>query len=169
MSDPTLVRHSGTQWASIFLITLVVIGCENEKKSNPQFTAGRQALMRGQYEPAIEELQNYLRQKPDGALASRASFLIAKAQLGLGNNKDAREQFEQTLQKYGSSEEAHKSRYKLAMLSLIEGDKDDARRRFKDLTAKPSGTLVPEAAAMLRYLDGQDRGGADPEVPAGEE
>lgn len=137
---------------------LALAGCaDREKSTNPQFTAGRQALMQGQYEQAVEQLQGYLKAKPNGHLASRASFLIAKAQLGLGHIDEARRQFEQTIQVYGDSEEAHKSRYKLAMLSFMEGDTDDARRRFQELTAKPSGTLVPESAAMLRFLDAADQ------------
>jgi TolA-binding protein len=113
-------------------------------------------MMRGEYEPAIQKLQVYLREKPNGKLASRASFLIAKAYLGLGKTGESRQQFEQTIRKYADSEEAHKSKYKLAMLSMLGGDHDDARKRFAALTGKPSGTLVPEAAAMLRYLDQQN-------------
>lgn len=169
MPGSNLDRHSRTQSASVLLIALIITGCENNRKSDPQFTAGRQALMRGQYEPAIENFQEYLSQHPDGRLASRASFLTAKAQLGVGNNQAARKQFELTLEKYGHSEEAHKSRYKLAMLSLIEGDHNGARRRFEELVAQPSGTLVPEAAAMLRYLDSPERGDPEADLPAEEE
>jgi len=169
MSDSTLDRSPGAWLALILPLALIVTGCESGKKSDPQFTAGRQALMRGDYEVAINELQKYLRQHPDDSLASRASFLIGKAQFGAGNHKAARQQFEHTIQKYGSSEEAHKSRYKLAMLSLMDGDTGEARRRFSELTARPSGTLVPEAAAILRYLDAQERDGVDPDAPAGDQ
>lgn len=165
MSDTILDRRPSTQLAIVFMFALLIPGCAKEKKSDPQFTAGRQALMRGQFEPAIEQFGNYLQQQPSGRLASRASFLTAKAYLGQGNYQLARQQFEHTRQQYGNSEEAHKSRYKLAMLSLIEGNTDDARQRFGELTAQPSGTLVPEASAMLRYLDAEDRE-ADSNLPA---
>lgn len=152
------------------LLLLTVAGCETEKRTDPQFTAGRQALMRGEYKLAIENLEGYLQQKPKGGLASRASFLIAKAQLGLGANDAARKQFEQTIRKFGTSEEAHKSQYKLAMLTLMEGDPAAARQRFQALVEKPAGTLVPEAAAMLRFLDGPHAPaakGADEPLPEG--
>lgn len=166
MSDTISVRRPSTHLAIVFMLAVLITGCAKQKKSDPQFTAGRQALMRGQFEPAIEQFGGYLQQQPHGRLASRASFLTAKAYLGLGDHQLARQQFEHTVQKYGDSEEAHKSRYKLAMVSLIEGDTDDARRRFSELTAQPSGTLVPEATAMLRYLDAEDAREADSDLPA---
>lgn len=150
---------------SCLVLLIALVGCDSNKQPDPRFTAGRQSLMSGHYKSAIEKLQGYLKEKPDGGLASRASFLIAKAQLGLGDNNAAREQFERTIRKYGDSEEAHKSRYKLAMLSLIEGDHADARKRFKALVEKPSGTLAPEATAMLRFLDKQHAAGPAANVP----
>jgi len=116
--------------------------------------------MAGRFEPAMDALQGYLNDQPNGPLASRASFLIAKAHLGLGQFDDARQQFEVTIQKFPQSAEAHKSQYKLAVLSLMQGDKDDARRRFIDLTSTPSGTLVPEATAWLKTLDAQAKDAA---------
>ena len=147
---------------AIFCIaaTLGFSACRKQsKKLDPQFTAGRQALMRGEYTDAIDKLGHYLQQHPNGRLASRASFLTAKAHLGLGDIELARQNFMHTIQAHGDSEEAHKSRYKLAMLSLIEGDHAAARQRFEELVANPSGTLVPEASAMLRFLDPQRAGG----------
>lgn len=160
------------QWTILSLLLLLAIaGCESKKEADPRFTAGRQALMRGDYKPAIEKLEGYLQAKPQGGLASRTSFLIAKAQLGLGDNDAARKQFELTIQKFQTSEEAHKSQYKLAMLSLIEGDSVDARNRFQSLVDKPSGTLVPEATAMLRFLEKQAAAanGGDEPPPEGSE
>ncbi len=138
------------------LVASVVVGCGANEVSNPRFKAGRQALMQGRYEPAIAKLQAYLQDNSGGRLASRASFLMAKAYLGLGKHKQSRQQFELMIREYPNSEEAHKSRYKLAMLSLLEGKQADARERFAQLTENPSGTLVPEATAMLRYLDEQE-------------
>ena len=135
------------------LVSSVVVGCGANEVSNPRFKAGRQALMQGRYKPAIAKLQGYLQETPNGRLASRASFLKAKAYLGLGKYDQSRQQFEHTMREYPDSEEAHKSRYKLAMLSLLEGKQADAWNRFAELTKNPSGTLVPEAAAMLRYFD----------------
>lgn len=117
------------------------------------FNAGRRSLMRGEFQNSISQLRQYLKQFPHEKHASRASFLIAKSQLGTGDYKAARQQFEATIAEYADSEEAHKSRYKLAMLSLLEGDHDAARAAFEALTTSPSGTLVPEATAMVRYID----------------
>ena len=142
------------------LLILAVAGCESRRQPDPQFTSGRTALARGQYQSAIETLDGYLQQHRKSRLASRASFLIGKAQLGLGNHDAARGQFERTIENYGDSEEAHKSHYKLAVLSLIEGDRTAARQRFERLVTNPAGPLVPESAMMLRYLDeesGTDR------------
>ena len=123
---------SGKQLAAVLLPSLLlsglIVGCGAKKALDPQFTAGRQALMGGQYQPSIQKLEAYLRDKPNGGLSSRASFLIAKAYMGLGKFDDSRKRFEQTIQQYRDSEEAHKARYKLAVLSLIEGDREDARR-----------------------------------------
>ena len=135
------------------MLATAAAGCKSKPASRGEFDSGRRALQRGQFSEAIQELGAYLRESPRGELASRASFLIGKAQLGLGNHDDSRAQFEQTIRSYPNSEEAHKSRYKLAMLGLLDGDEADARRRFSELIDAPSGTLVPEATAMRKYLD----------------
>ena len=109
--------------------------------------------MRGQFATAIESLDGYLAEHPHGELASRASFLMAKAYIGLNEIDNARSQFERTIRDYPDTNEAHKSQYKLAFLSLLEGDDDDARERFARIADSPAGTLVPEAMAMIRYLD----------------
>ena len=161
------------RWAILCVVVLFAgESCQAKKKTTDgRFTAGRQALMRGDYKRAIERLGGYLREKPKGRLASRASFLIAKAHVGLGDYDAARKQFELTIQKFPTSEEAHKSQYKLAMLSLIQGDVADARKRFQSLVDQPSGTLVPEATAMVRFLDEQIAAGKNDNkaLPRGKE
>ena len=163
------------RWLRGAILCMVVLfaseSCQAKRKTtNGRFTAGRQALRRGDYKRAIEMLDAYLRCKPQGRLASRASFLIAKAHVGLGDYDAARRQFELTIQKFPTSDEAHKSQYKLAFLSLIQGDVPDARKRFQALVDRPSGTLVPEAAAMLRFLDKQMAAGKDNKpLPKGKE
>lgn len=148
--------ESVVAWLILWLLLVSTGGCEQKKTGNPQFTAGRTALMQGRYDESIEKLDAYLQAHPSGGLASRASFLIAKAHLGQGQLDKARDQFEHTVKTYGSSEEAHKSRYKLAVVSLLKGDRDDAKRRFQQLAGNPNGTLAPEAAAMLRFLEEKD-------------
>jgi TolA-binding protein len=171
MAEVASVKRGGRSRQVItFCLAMLLLGgglsgCDQQQKgqqqnrqqlkADGQFTNGRNALMSAQFDGAIVELQGYLDDHPHGPLASRASFLIAKAQLGLGNHDQARKQFELTIRQFGDSEEAHKSRYKLGMLSLLDGDKQVARRRFAELVASPSGTLVPEATAMVRYLDAE--------------
>lgn len=151
------------KWCSAVLLLALIVGCDAQEQRDTLFSAGREALQRGQLQLSIDKLLEHLNHNPKGRLASRANFLIGKAYLGLGNLDASRKQFEQTIADFQFSEEAHKSKYKLAMLSLIEGKNPDARKRFEELTKNPSGTLVPEATAMLRYLDQPD-----PAQPAGD-
>jgi hypothetical protein len=44
------------------LLILAVAGCESRRQPDPQFTSGRTALARGQYQSAIETLDGYLQQ-----------------------------------------------------------------------------------------------------------
>lgn len=153
-APPVLVDRSIAKFLVLsVLATATTGGCLARKADQPDFTAGREALKRGEYELAIEKLEIYLRNSPTGRLASRSSFLIAKALLGLGDLEQSRKRFELTIREFPTSEEAHKSRYKLAMLSFLDEDDDDAYRRFTELAEKPSGTLAAEATAMMRYLD----------------
>jgi TolA-binding protein len=139
--------------STLVLFTFIGCGAQQKKPLDPRFDQGRKLLSTGDYKQSMKSLQSYLDAKPDGGLASRASFLIAKNHMGLGQSEDAAKQFKLTIKKYAKSDEAHKSKYKLAMLSFLNGDHDDARKQFQELVDKPTGTLVPESAAMLRYLD----------------
>ena len=171
--NASIDRWARSGWAfcmcsAIVGVTVCVAGCIKQQPRSGaagSFTAGRQALMRGEFEQAIKYLEAYRRQGKAGALASRATFLMAKSYLGLNDFAAAREWFERTISEYGHSEEAHKARYKLAMISLMQGEMHDARRRFQELVDRPSGTLVPEATAMLQYLDRQ---AATDAVPKGD-
>ncbi len=131
---------------------LSVIGCESANDESAMFHQGRQRLMRGEFAQADEQLSKFQSDHPTHSLASRAAFLRAKAQLGLGNLQQAEEGFQETIRKHPHSEEAHKSRYKLALIALLRGQRGDAAEKFQQIVDRKSGTLVPEAAAMLRML-----------------
>jgi len=132
---------------------LCFIGCEQSIPGHSTFKSGRNALQQGNFSDTIAQLNSYLDDYPQGALASRASFLIAKAHMGEGKLDQARQQFEKTIRDYPDSEEAHKSRYKLAVVSLLQGENESARDQFQKLIDNSPGTLVPEAKAMVVYLD----------------
>lgn len=142
---------------TILCLAVLLAGCQEQQRgqhaADPEFHRGRQELMQGKFQSAIKTLEDYLKANPQAKLSSRASFLIAKAHLGLGHHEEARSRFQKTIADYPQSEEAHKSRYKLAVLSWLEDDLRAARQQFEQLTDRPDGTLVPEATAMLRYLD----------------
>ncbi len=107
----------------------------------------------GRYEHAIAHLQGYLAEFPKGKNAARAALFIGKAQLGLGRLADAETAFEAAEKAYPESLEAHKSRYKLALIAMLQGDRREARSMFAELARYPNGTLAPESAAMLRFLN----------------
>ncbi len=136
--------------AAVFLLSLV--GCESANDGSATFYQARQRLMRGEFAEADKQFTQFQSDHPTHSLASRAAFLQAKAQLGLGNLKLAESGFQETIRKYPQSEEAHKSRYKIALIALLRGQRADAAAKFQQIVDRKSGTLVPEAAAMLRML-----------------
>ena len=141
---------------SCFLLTAIfllsVVGCESANDGSAMFYQVRQQLMRGEFAEADKQFTQFQSDHPTHSFASRAAFLQAKAQLGLGNLQQAEECFQETIRKHPQSEEAHKSRYKLALIALLRGQRGDAAAKFQQIVDRRSGTLVPEAAAMLRML-----------------
>ena len=127
---------------AVLALVCAAAGCADKQESRHDFDSGRQALQRGDLDRAAGLLQQYLDSEPRGELASRAAFLIAKAQIGMGDYDQARAQFERTITDYPASEEAHKSKYKLAVLSMLEGERAAARAQFSAICERPDGTLV---------------------------
>ena len=66
MATPILDKRWASMLVPAALVSGMAIGCGARKTLNPQFTAGRQALMRGRYEPSIQQLQDYLRENHAG-------------------------------------------------------------------------------------------------------
>lgn len=142
-------------WPLLLLLSLsllVLTGCGGRRSGDGRFQQGRDALKQGQYAEAIRLLEEHLDRNPQGRLASRASFLIAKAQLGLDDLDAAEREFQRTVRDFPQSEEHHKARFKLAEVALLRGDVDQAEAQFTELAQTPDGTLAPEAAAMARFL-----------------
>jgi TolA-binding protein len=130
-------------------------GCGGAKAapSPERFHEGRAALMQAKFPRAIEQLSEHLEKHPEGDLAGRATFLIGKAHLGLGDWAAAETWFEKTMQKFPNTEEAHKAQYKIAVVKLLQGETAEAKKRFAELAEHPNGSYTPEAVAMTRYLD----------------
>lgn len=140
----------------IFMVICVVLsttlGCESNGAAGIEFNDGRSALMKGQYELAEKRLSAFTTNRSSHPLGSRAWFLRAKAQVGIGDLDQASSLFQETIRRFPASEEAHKSRYKLAYIKLLQGDQVGARQAFQEVIDRSPGTLVPEANAMVRML-----------------
>ena len=133
----------------------LIASCAKPKSAKPDFH-GRDLVVAGKYEEAIEELNDYLQESPQGRFASRASLFLGKAYLALGDLNSAQNEFERTIKKYPATLEAHKSHYKLALIAMLRGEKADARLRFAKIAKRADGPLAPEARAMESYLAPQD-------------
>ncbi|QDU95841.1 tetratricopeptide repeat protein [Lignipirellula cremea] len=141
--------------ALVVLPLVVLVGCRLQAGDDPaqdDFHQGRTLVTGGKYALAIPLLTKFLAEHPQHQNASRAGLFLGKAHLGLGDYPAARIAFNDTVKNYPATLEGHKSRYKLALLSLLEGDRDQALAQFKTLAENPDGSLAPEAAAMVRYL-----------------
>ncbi|MCI5192217.1 MAG: hypothetical protein D3915_03685 [Candidatus Electrothrix sp. AU1_5] len=154
-----VLRH--TQSISDFLLLLLLLfllfllmpcGCSRNSKGNI-FLQGRKAVTQGRFQKAIPVLRRYLQEKPHGKHASRALFFIAKAHIGLGEYDRAQAAFASLIREMPDTLEARKAEYKLALLDLWQDRTKKARQRLQAITAHPDSPLVPEAQAMLRYLE----------------
>ena len=160
-------------WTPALLVLLIpcALGCRqpaaNDTVKSDDFHRGRTLVTQGKYKEAIPLLQKFIKEQPHHQNASRAGLFLGKLQMGLGDYDMAKVEFEFTIREYPTSLEAHKSRYKLAVIAMLQGDDDDAIKRFAELSEKPDGPLVPEAAAMVRFLRAKKPGGAQAEAPGG--
>lgn len=156
-----VLRH--TQSISDFLLLLFLLfllmpcGCSGNSKGNI-FLQGRKAVTQGRFQKAIPVLRRYLQEKPHGKHASRALFFIAKAHIGLGEYDRAQAVFASLIREMPDTLEARKAEYKLALLDLWQGRTEKVRQRLRAITVHPDSPLVPEAQAMLRYLDKKQDG-----------
>lgn len=140
----------------MYAITTCIVllaGCQARQDRAALFHNARGELMRGAYARAASEFERFLERFPDHALASRASFLLAKCHLGLNNYNVATRQFEATIREFPESEEAHKSRYKLGVIAMLSNFREAALQHFRPLVEQPDGVLAPEATALVRFLE----------------
>lgn len=147
-------RHSVSFAAALLM---AVVGCQRAGDGYTQFHQAREKLMHGEFAKAKSEMAEFQANYPTHPFSSRAAFLQAKAELGLGNLDLAEQEFLATINQYPNTEEAHKSRYKLAMIALLRGDRQEAGEGFQQIVDSKSGILVPEAVAMLRMLQDDEK------------
>lgn len=144
-----------TQLTANFLFLLLLLtlcGCSGNGKGN-LFRQGRQAVTQGRFQQAVPILRRYIEEKPQGKYVSRALFFIAKAHIGLKEYDKAQAVFAALIRDMPDTLEARKAAYKLALLDLWRGKTEKARQRLQAITAHPDSPLVPEAWAMLRYME----------------
>jgi TolA-binding protein len=137
----------------LFLLFLLLISGDCFAGKGNLFLQGRKAVTQGHFQEAIPLLRQYIQVKPNRRHASRALFFIGKADIGLGEYDKAQAVFASLIRDWPTTLEAKKAQYKLAMLDFWLGNIDNARKRLKTVTSHPDSPLVPEAEAMLRYLE----------------
>lgn len=140
--------------SGLLVMVILLVGCHSPPPVAEDFHTARAALHDGEFKLAESGFLVFLAEEPDHELASRASFLLAKAYLGQKRWKDARVQFQRTIEAFPQSLEASKSRYKLAILDLLQDNRPEAITRLQSL-ATESGPYRPEAVAMLEWLQQQ--------------
>jgi TolA-binding protein len=156
MRDPRAVLFptAGILAGVTLLLLLVGTGCGRPRgQVAREFDRARESLTSGRFPEAIERLHTFLTEHPHHPLASRASFLLAKAYLGDDDISRATEWFESTMQRFPGSEEAHKSQYKLAILLVLQEENDKAIPLFRTMVEVPDGPLAGEANAWLQFLE----------------
>lgn len=137
----------------LFLLFLLLINGSCSGGKSDLFLQGRKAVTQSRFQEAILLLRRYIEVAPKGEHASRALFFIGKADIGLGEYDNAQAVFASLIRDWPATLEARKAQYKLAMLDLWLGNTENARKRLAAMTSHPDSPLVPEAAAMLRYLE----------------
>ncbi|RWX51860.1 Tetratricopeptide repeat [Candidatus Electrothrix marina] len=137
----------------LLILFLLLISGDCFAGKGDLFLQGRKAVTQGRFQEAIPLLRRYLEAVPKGKHASRALFFIGKADIGLGEYDSAQAVFVSLIRDWPATLEAQKAQYKLAMLDLWLDNVDNARKRLAAMTSHPDSPLVPEAAAMLRYLE----------------
>ncbi|RWX44554.1 Tetratricopeptide repeat-containing protein [Candidatus Electrothrix aarhusensis] len=137
----------------VLLILFLLISSDCFAGKGDLFLQGRKAVSQGRFQEAIPLLRRYLEAAPKGKHASRALFFIGKADIGLGEYDSAQAVFASLIRDWPATLEARKAQYKLAMLDIWLGNVNNARKRLAAMTSHPDSPLVPEAAAMLRYLE----------------
>ncbi|MCI5139996.1 MAG: hypothetical protein D3922_16665 [Candidatus Electrothrix sp. AR1] len=137
----------------LLILFLLLISSDCSAGKGDLFLQGRKAVTQGRFQEAIPLLRRYLEAAPKGKHASRALFFIGKADIGLGEYDSAQAIFVSLIRDWPATLEAQKAQYKLALLDFWLGNVDNARERLAAMTSHPDSPLVPEAVAMLRYLE----------------
>lgn len=136
-----------------FILLLLITSGSCSGGNGDLFLQGRKAVTQGRFQEAIPLLRQYIQEKPQGKHAGRAFFFLAKAHIGQGEYDKAQAVFASLLRDMPDTLEARKAEYKLALLELWRGRPDNARKRLQAVLAHADSPLVPEAGAMLRYLE----------------
>ena len=144
---------ANTTWCVLGTAVLIAACGRTGPKPAGAFDQARELVTQARYQQAIPLLSDFRRRYPTSPDASRAGLFLGKAHLALGDFEEAKKEFQHTIQTYPQSLEAHKCRYKLALVAMLEGSPQRAVELFRKLTDKPAGPLVPEATAMVRYLE----------------
>ncbi|MFC1744962.1 tol-pal system YbgF family protein [Candidatus Riflebacteria bacterium] len=116
------------------------------------FEVGRKKACEAKFTDSVQLFQQYLKKNPHAKNASRASFFIGKAHLGMGDLVKAEQQFQKTIRDFPASLESHKSHYKIALIKLLHGNFAAAEKDFTALAERKNGPLTAEAIAMKTFL-----------------
>lgn len=84
------------------------------------YSKAEEYYSQGNYEKAIAEYANYLKQEPQGNMAIIAHYYTAKSQAAGGNITAAREGFQSIIEKYPDSDWAVFSRARIKELASLK-------------------------------------------------
>ena len=118
-----------------------------------EFDTARSQILRSNFQEAVVKMESFYDDHRDHELASRASFLIAKAHMGLNDFAESKRWFETTISRYPNSEEAHKSKFKLAMLAVMQEEDAQAIQLLEMIRDTSPGPYAPEVRAWLNHLE----------------
>ena len=115
------------------------------------FQQARFQIQTGDFESGRKGMAEVLQKNPKGTYASRASFMLAKAYLGLGKTEEAQENFKKTISNFPGTEEAQKAAFKLVWISYLLEGKNKSLELARQLMVNGENPYRPELEYLKRY------------------
>ncbi|MDD2331306.1 MAG: tol-pal system protein YbgF [Candidatus Cloacimonetes bacterium] len=128
----------------------------DQKKAVDGYNAAKAFYDKRQYERAITELENYLKEYPNSSYAPNARYWIAESYYASGNTRKAIREFETVVSKYPESIKVLDARVKIGLCYWNLGDNASAREELKKVISEhPDYYRLDLVQQFLRQIPAQ--------------
>ena len=135
------------------VVVMILSGCDQNSHQQSEFQTLRAKVMAGQYDQAIEPLENLVEHSPASKRASRAGLFLFKSYFAKQDYENAHKWCDWTIAHHPNSLEARKCQFKKALIFFAEQDFVAASRQFQSVASDASNPLSSESRVFVKILE----------------